>query len=365
MYYSIYKSLSLSAVNKIIRVFTTLIAASLLLATNSAFSYPYSAWGGGFSFGGSTLTLLFQTVDNANGNKIAPVQLTYYEADQRLCITGDVAGTYSHDGQTDTAIWELRGYDKSAPNSSSLNTQGMCYSHVTQDCEDLNSGGQKCTYTVPTLEDVTASQSDSNQTNIYAEDLLNGRFVVRPGTGTGVLADCKTNPVNACDFHVGIHFDNSPIPPTFFPASVTVNNDPVPANQVLYADEVCFNYVPADLGLDANSPAITSKSQQIRSCEGLAIKADWCSDLGGYGYIVCDKPNAEGQLATGGTNVPMGDFVKQEPFSVTCVNGVGDLRNLGCEEVNLAACSSGTGLIEMPESYEPDVDDSSSCTDGG
>ena len=349
-----YKLLPLAAVKPRHWVYPGLFTALLLCWANPASSYPYTAKGGGFSFGGSTLTLLFQTTDNANGNKIAPVQLAYYEADNRLCITGDVAGTYSHDGQTDTAIWELRGYDKSVPNNNSLNTQGLCYSSVSKDCQTLESGdGEKCTYEVPTLGEITANGGD-------VEDLLSGRLVVRPGSGSGVLSDCNTNPVKACDFLVGIHFENPSIPPTFFPASVTVNNDPVLANQVLYANEVCFEYLPENLGLDPSSPAITAKSSKIRSCEGLAIKADWCSNLGGYGYVVCDQPNSQGQLATGGTNVPMGDFVKQTPFSITCVDDVGDFRSLGCEETNIAACSSGTGLIEMPSSYSPD--DTNSCS---
>ena len=336
-------------------------AAMSLLASTVAFGFPTGSRGGSFFFGGSSLTLLWQTTDSTDN--LATVQLNYFD-DERLCFTGEVKGLYSDGTQTGEAVYELLGVD-----GASLNTTGICYSYVTQTCATLEDkdgnevtitvngmqgGGssiQECTYTVPSLDAV------DNNTDQSLDGLLSGRLRAVPGTGTDYLAACN-DPTAAsypriCDFQVGIGFDTLPIPPNFFPATVTTDGDAVDANVILYANEICTQFPTGEGGLNLlNTAALNAKSLRLRNCEALAIKGDWCSDLQNAGYPKCDTTNANGQFTIGGFNNTAGDFLVQEPFSVTCVNDVSDLRGLGCDDpVNLAACGDGNGLIEMPTEY--------------
>ncbi len=329
---------------KSICLFTTALS---LLAASTAHAWPTGSRGGSFFFGGSSLTLLWQTVDSTDN--LATIQLNYFEADERLCFTGEVKGLYSDGTMTGEAIYELLGVD-----GASLNTTGICYSYVAQACDQLldQAGNpvnlspgfiEECTYTVPKLEDITD-----------LDGLLSGRLRTVPGSGTGYLAACDSaTPPRICDFQVGIGFNNS-IPPAFFPATVTTDGDAVAANVVLYSNEICTQFNAFDDLNLAPTAALSAKSATLRSCEALAIKGDWCSDLqSNMGDPKCDATNANGQFTVGGFNNSAGDFLVQTPFSINCISSIEDLRNLeSCAEVNLAACGDGSGLLEMPTTYD-------------
>ena len=371
-----------------ISIFT--LAASALLSSLSAYAYPTGGWGWSTWLGGSNLRIDWETTDN---NGVATIQLNYFDEDGdgigRLCISGEVNADYNHGTLTGKAVYKLLGPDDGDPTTA--DTQGICYSYVSQseriievdangDPIDVGKGtAYEYTYTVPSLGDIVTPDI---VTPMSLDELLTGRMQVIQGTATDALAVCNTDveALPICNFLIGIDFKNEPIPSTFFPATVTTNGDSVDPNVVLYSNEICVEFDTADLGL-GDSFAINAKSQKIRSCEALAIKGDWCSDLttqgtSDEGSTYCDVANADGQLATGGFNNAAGDFIKQQDFNVACINDVNDLRNLGCgESVNLAACSDGSGLIEMPSDFttsdfsqcvaENPIELSFSSSDGG
>ena len=347
------------------RILSIAITAITILIANPVNSYPTYGWGWTTYLGGSNLTVFWETTDNSG---LATQQLNYFD-EGRLCISGEVNAKYTHGTLEGEAVYKLLGTDDVG---NPINTQGICYSYVTRQCDplqdadgvdiDLGTGtADNCIYTVPSLEEIVNSTQDDNPDNdMYLSELVSGRMQVVPGTGKDYLAICNTSPeaLPICDFKVGIGFDN-PIPPTFFPATVTTNGDSVDANVILHSRELCFEYTLDELSLDT-SFAINAKSDKLRACEALTIKGDFCSNLTNHpNEPVCDRPNPEtGQLATAGFNNAAGDFIKQQEFEVVCMDDVNSLRNLQCGEVNLAACSDGNGLIEMPSEFKIDPDDS-------
>lgn len=347
-----------------IRLF--LFTAITLLGVQPANAFPTG--GGGtcffcspYTFGGSIISFELNSNDLNNN---APVMFNFLEdpltpGTGRLCISGKLNATIIDGTETGSATYELLGSDNS--------NRGVCYQNVTQTCESITDAtvgscnADKCTYTVPALDDA----------NINVADLLDGRFkvdtsskIVDPITGdliypTGLYADCIDDddpntpftPPNFCNFEVGFGFDGA-IPPNFFPATTTLNNEPVDANVVLYANEVCIECTPDDLGLLPGTLALKSKSDTLRACEALAVKTDWCNDLQSLTGPNCiGDPN---NPPIGGMNTAMGDFQNQDDSNTICIADMEDLKTLpSCDtEVALAACGDGPGYLTFPETYE-------------
>ena len=345
------------------------LATLTLLGAQSANAFPTG--GGGclfcspYSLGGSTITFDLTSNDE---NDLAPVTFNFIKdpiqdpdnpedtVTGRLCISGKIHATIVEGTVTGEATYELLGSDYS--------NRGVCYEKVTQVCSEFTAdvgacSADDCTYKSDVL-------TDANQ-----HELLDGRFVVDtsskiidPMTGdliypTGLYADCIDDddpntpftPPNFCNFEVGFGFDGA-IPPNFFPATTTLNNEPVKANVVLYANEVCIECTPDDLGLLPGTLALKSKSDTMRACEALAIKTDWCNDLQSSSGPNCiGDPN---NPPIGGMNTAMGDFQNQDDSNTICIVDMEDLKTLpSCDtEVALAACGDGPGYLTFPESYE-------------
>ncbi|MDH5734861.1 MAG: hypothetical protein OEY87_01950 [Gammaproteobacteria bacterium] len=325
------------------------ISVILTLTSQSALAFPT---GGGttcffcapYSFGGSVITFDLTSSDK---NDLAPITFNFLEEPTtpgvgRLCLSGKINATITHNGLSGEATYELLGSDGS--------NRGVCYQNVTQTCADTGAdlgtscGAEKCTYTVPALGNI----QDLSK-------LLDGRFMVDTSLpATGLYADCLTDPtINRCDFEVGFSFDNG-VPVNFFPATQTLNAESVDANVVLYATEVCIECQPTGLGLNPATAAIRSKTEVIRACEALAIKTDWCSDLQSSIGPACQTTNAEGQLTIGGMNTAIGDFQVQETSTAVCANSISDLQSLtSCpQEIAIAGCGDGPGYVTFPATYE-------------
>ena len=328
-----------------------LFAALALLGTQTAFAFPTG--GGGcffcspYNLGGSTIT--FDLVSN-DLNGLAPITFNFLENTDddlpevtgRLCLSGKIHATIVRGTETGEAIYELLGSDGS--------NRGVCYENVTQSCDtqinaDPDATGlaqcsqDKCTYTVPALGGDLADSS-----------LLDGRFKVDSELlKSGPYAVCTPDSItgSVCNFEVGF---GGEIPPNLFPATHTLNNEPVEANVVLYSTELCFECPLTALGL-TSTVALKSKSDKIRACEALAVKSDWCNDLQSPGAPSCsgDPTNPP----RGGMNTAMGDFQIQETTGEICVSDLEDLKTLpDCEtEVAIAACGDSPGFITFPESF--------------
>lgn len=333
------------------RIILFLFTTIALLAMQTANAFPTG--GGGclfcspYSLGGSTITFDLTSNDT---NGLAPITFNFLNNPTqdplnppnvkvgRLCLSGKISATIVEGTATGTAIYELLGADNS--------NRGVCYENVTQTCEGISGASvgscsaDKCTYT-----------SELNNTNITS--LLDGRFKVDTDLpATGPYAVCATNPAtNICNFEVGFGFNGGSVPADFFPATTTLNNDIVNANVVLYANEVCVECAPTDLGLAPGTFALKSKSDKMRACEALAIKTDWCNNLQSPTPNCIGDPN---NPPVGGMNTALGDFQSQDAADVICVSDLEGLKTLpSCDtEIAIAACGDGPGYLTFPESYE-------------
>ena len=303
-----------------------------------------------FSLGGSVIVFDTLPIDK---NNLSPVTFSFHRnVDNpntgKLCISGKVHATIYEGKEKGQATYELLSADGS-------NT-GICYSNVTRSCATISSAdvgaglAEKCSYTSPALEQLQ---------NVNTS--LNGRFKIDTSyPADGPYADCATNPTkNICNFAIGFGFTN-PIPANFFPASTTRNDEPVNANVPLFSSEVCIEFQPSTLGLDADSDAIKSKFiDKFRVCEAIAIKTNWCSDLqnrnpdGTSRGPSCETTNAEGQLTTGGMNTVIGATLGINNTQKICVKDISELKALpGCPEpVAALACGDGTGYITFPDGF--------------
>jgi hypothetical protein len=347
-----------------------LFAALTLLVTQTAFAFPYS--GGGcfycapYSAGGSLITFNLKANDD---DGLPPTPFNFFpdatdSLTGRLCFSGKMNATIVQGTETGEATYELLASDGS--------DRGICYSNVTKTCDTISSdsimkscSAERCTYTVPSLQTLDPLMDLTT--------LLDGRFKVDTSLPTsGPYDQCASNPdLNICDWEVGFDFTGD-IPPNLFPATNTLNGDPVNANVVVYTDEVCVECQPAAYGLVAGTPALKSKSDIIRSCEALALKADWCNNLAQPEPLPgeprlgpsCETTNAEGQLSIGGMNTAVGDFQKQDVAGATCVSDIGELKTLSeCPtEVAIAACGDGPGYLSFPANYEAN-DEPAYCVD--
>ena len=303
-----------------------------------------------WSLGGSVI--VFDTVP-VDKNNLSPVMFSFHRNTDnpntgKLCISGKVHATIYEGKEKGQATYELLSSDNS-------NT-GICYSNVTRSCAaitnaDVGAGlAEKCNYTSPAINQVP-----------NLNDSLDGRFKIDSTLpADGPYADCATNPTkNICNFEVGFGF-NDPIPANFFPASTTRNDEPVGANVPLYSSEVCIEFAPSALNLEADSDAIKSKFiNKFRVCEAIAIKTNWCSDLqnhntdGTSNGPSCETKNAEGQLTTGGMNTVIGSTLGVYDTQKTCVKSTAELKTLpDCPTAVAAlACGDGTGYITFPDSF--------------
>ncbi|MCK4704891.1 MAG: hypothetical protein KAT90_05390 [Gammaproteobacteria bacterium] len=322
-------------------------AALVLLASKTATAFPTG--GGGcyfcspYTFGGSTIT--FDLTSN-DANDLAPITFNFIENPSnpgtgKLCLSGKIRATIVEGSAIGEATYDLLGADGT--------DRGVCYENVTQTCSSIpgatvgTCSADKCEYTVPELHNA----------NINIAELLDGRFKVDTDLPmTGPYAACATDPtINVCDFEVGFGFDGT-IPVDFFPATTALNNDPVDANVVLYANEVCIECSPEALGEISGTIALKSKSDTLRACEALVIKTDWCNDLqSSTGPNCIGDPN---NPPIGGMNTAMGDFQNQSTSGAICISSLDDLKTLpSCDtEIALAACGDGPGYLTFPELYE-------------
>lgn len=336
--------------NHLIKLIVILSVFSIL---NTKSLYAFPTGGGGdcyfcsaYSFGGSVITFSIKSNDN---NNLAPVTFNFLEdpatpGQGRLCLSGKIQASIVQNGQTGDAVYELLGSDES--------NRGVCYSNVTQTCESITGadvgacGAEKCTYTIPKLGQI----EDVNT-------LLDGRFKVDtsdPTTSTGPYEICNTAPeTNICNFEVDFNF-NAGVPANFFPATKSLNGDDIEANVVLHSTEVCVECQPSNLGLVPGTAALKSKSNNLRACEALTLKADWCSDLQSATGPNCETRNSEGQLTIGGMNTAIGDFQSQADNETVCASNMDNLHNLtACpKSLAVAGCSSGPGYITFPESFQ-------------
>jgi hypothetical protein len=333
-----------------VRIKLFLFAVFALVTTQTALAFPTG--GGGcyfcspYTFGGSTITFDLSSNDE---NNLAPVTFNFIEdptnpGTGRLCLSGKIHATIVDGTGSGEATYDLLGADGS--------DRGVCYSNVTQSCSSISSANvgacsaEKCTYTVPTLEQ---AELDGTLTT-----LLDGRFKVDTSLPTsGPYAACTPgSTTNVCDFEVGFGFGANPVPADFFPETTTLNGDTVGANVSLYANEVCIECLPNDLGIIPGSISIKSKSETLRACEALAVKSDWCNDLQSL-----TGPNCIGDPSNppiGGMNTAMGDFQNQDVSGAACVSDVASLTTLAAcpTEVAIAGCGDGPGYITYPATYE-------------
>ncbi len=333
------------------RISFIFLAALAFLGSQTASAFPTG--GGGcffcspFNLGGSIITFNLTSSDE---NGLAPVTFNFLENPDdgtpditgRLCLSGKIHATIIRDAQTGEAVYELLGADGS--------NRGICYENVTQVCDPIdtdslggNCSAEKCTYTVPALENIPDPGA-----------LLDGRFKVDTSLPTsGPYTSCSTStPDNVCNFEVGFGFNNG-IPANLFPAATTLNDESVDANVVLYSNEVCIECGPADLKLKPGTAALKSKSDKLRACEALTLKSDWCNDLQSTGFPNCFGDNDPTNPPIGGMNTAVGDFQIQDTTLAFCINDLADLKSLpSCEfEIAIAACGGGPGLITYPESF--------------
>ena len=331
-----------------IRLF--LLATLTFLGAQSANAFPTG--GGGCWYcapvtsGGSTITFDMPANDLSG---LAPPMFNFLEDPSnpgtgRLCFSGKIHATIVDGTEKGEATYELQ--------SSEYTDRGVCY-NVTQTCADTtvsNVGAcsaEECVYTLPALDTLTDIST-----------VLDGRFVVDTSLpATGPYAACATDPTTAiCDFEVGFGFDGdvsgARVPADFFPATTTLNDDPVGANVVLYANEVCIECTPEDVGLTSGTTALKSKSDKFRACEALAIKMDWCNDL--QSAIGPNCLGEEDNAPRGSVSTALGDFQDQEVSGAVCISDLQDLKNLAsCDtEVAIAGCADGTGFISYPETFE-------------
>ena len=329
------------------------LAALSFLASHTAYAFPTG--GGGcffcspYNLGGSIITFNLTSSDE---NGIAPITFNFLENPDdgmtdvtgRLCLSGKIHATIVRGTETGEAVYDLLGADGS--------NRGICYENVTQVCDPIitdSLGGscsaEKCTYSVPALETIPDPGT-----------LLDGRFRVDTSLPTsGPYTECTPSDTgNVCNFQIGFGF-NDGVPPNLFPATTTLNDEPVGANVVLYSTEVCIECAPADLKLTPGTAALKSKSDTLRACEALALKSDWCNDLQSPpGFPNCFGNNDPTNPPIGGMNTAVGDFQIQETTLAFCVNDLADLKSLPpCEfEIAIAACAGGPGLITYPESFQ-------------
>ena len=343
-------------INTFNRSFSTLIAALLLVAgTQEAAAWP-SGSGGNLRIFGSFLDIEFIPVDVGER---APVQWIYYDdagdgTDGRYCVDGKAFVTVEDNTaspSTGTGWFQFKN-DK----DSNDTTPGLCYFHVKQTKTEIigaDVGAGKAyeyTYEVPSLEKVYTDYGAAGLRNLVQGEIS----VVPDGSATGLLANCDTD-LDAnkhCRIRVGFAFTGGAPIPNFFPATVTDNLDPVPANVTLFTNEICTEFDLEDLKLKP-TPALEAKLQKLISCEPVASKINICTNINSTDPL-CDQPTADGQLSTGSAFLLVGDFLNPLGQDVTCITSIEDLQNLPTDcaaPVNLGVCDDSNGLLEMPTSF--------------
>lgn len=341
------------------KFFTVAVAMIVLLMTQEASAWPSSS-GGSLKLWGSTFTINLTPADVEDH---APLQWIYYDdagdgSDGRYCVSGHAYGTVEDltTSPSTGSAWFTFVDDENSENV----TPGLCYFHVARSCKAIDTEActncaEQCAFSAPTLEDVYVADPA-----VGLQNLLQGA-IKTIGKGTGLLKDCDTNPAsnNHCIIRFGIGFsgDGSP-PPNFFPATVTDNLDAVPANVIMFTNEICTEFTPDALGLEL-TPAIEAKLQKIRACEPLAMKVNVCTNINSADPM-CDQPTADGtQLTTGSGYAVVGDFLNPTGFDATCITSIEGLQALECEldtdgnpvPVNLAACGDSNGVMEIPSTF--------------